>query len=365
MARVAIVHDYLTQRGGAERVVVALAACFPEAPIHTSFHEPAQTFGELDPARVQSSALNRIGPLRRDPRRALPVLAPMFGRRQVRADAVICSSSGWAHGTSVDGAKIVYCHAPARWLYQTGRYLADRPWFARAALAPAAGALRRWDRRAAGTADRYLANSSAVADAIHDLYGIHASVVPPPVAIDSDGPQEIVPGIEPGYWLSVSRPRSYKNLDAMVAAFSRLPGQRLVLCGGGKPSDPTLVANGDVTVLDEVTEAQLRWLYASSRGLVSAAHEDFGLTPVEAAAFGRPSVVLRDGGFLDTVVDGVTGVFFDRPEPEPIAHAVERASARDWAASKIRLHAERFSTARFDEDLRAVVAEAIEDRARR
>ena len=120
---IALVHDYLTQRGGAERVALSLTRAFPGAPLHTSLYEPAATFPAFAAVDVRPLPLNRLGPLRRNHRLALPLLAPAFSRLRVDADVVICSSSGWAHGARVTGRKIVYCHTPARWLYQPGRYL--------------------------------------------------------------------------------------------------------------------------------------------------------------------------------------------------------------------------------------------------
>jgi hypothetical protein len=120
---VALVHDYLTQRGGAERVVLAMARAFPGAPIHTSVHWPPGTFPEFASLDVRPGTLQRIGPLRRHHRIGLPLYPLAFGRTEIDAEVTLCSSSGWAHGVRTTGAKVVYCHAPARWLYQTDRYL--------------------------------------------------------------------------------------------------------------------------------------------------------------------------------------------------------------------------------------------------
>ena len=138
MRIVRLVHDYLTQRGGAERVVLSLARAFPGAPLHTSLYEPATTFPSSARVDVRPTPLNRLAPLRRDHRLALPLLAPAFSRLRIDADVVVCSSSGWAHGARVTGRKIVYCHTPARWLYQADRYLRGRGAGARLV----AGALR-------------------------------------------------------------------------------------------------------------------------------------------------------------------------------------------------------------------------------
>jgi glycosyltransferase involved in cell wall biosynthesis len=256
----------------------------------------------------------------------------------------------------VAGKKIVYCHTPARWLYQPDRYLRGRGLATRAATRFLRPSLERWDRRAAASANRYLANSSAVAERIRHIYGVEAEVLPPPPAVAPDGVAEPVAGLEPGFVLCVSRLLPYKNLDAVVRAFGQLPDERLVLVGGG-PEETTLrnLAGSNVTLVGTLSDKQLRWLYGECSGLVAASHEDFGLTPLEAAGFGQPSAVLRWGGFLDTVEEGGTGLFFDSPTPDDVADAVRRLSRHAWDADSIRAHAERFSEERFIERTRTII----------
>ena len=357
---VAIVHDYLTQRGGAERVVLALAAAFPGAPVHTSLFEPDETYPEFSRLDVRTLPIDRVGLLRSHHRLALPLLAPSFSRLRLDVPVAVCSSSGWAHGARVDGRKVVYCHTPARWLYQTDRYLDGSSRWAAASMSLMAPALRGWDRRAAATADRYLVNSHAVRSRVADLYGIDAEVVPPPVEVDPGGAAEPVEGIEPGFLLCVSRLLPYKNVDRVVEAMRLLPGLRLVVVGTGPQAGPiSAAAPSNVTLLDHVGDARLRWLYASSTGLVAASYEDFGLTPVEAAGFGKPTAALRWGGFLDTIVEGSTGVFFDEPTPRLIADAIGALSTTPWDAGILTGHALGFGPDRFSHRLRQVVAEEL------
>ncbi|MGO8871949.1 MAG: glycosyltransferase [Acidimicrobiales bacterium] len=358
---VALVHDYLTQRGGAERVVLTLAKGFAGAPIYTSLYEPAETFPEFSTLDVRTLPINRVGVLRAHHRLALPVLAPSFSRLHVDAEVAICSSSGWAHGARVRGRKVVYCYTPARWLYQSDRYLEGSSGVSAATLSFLAPPLRRWDRKAAATADRYLVISRAVRDRVADAYGIDADVVPPPVDLDPTGPDDPVAGIEPGYLLCVSRLLAYKNVEAVAAAFRHLPGERLVIVGSGPLRERIMAtAPGNVTLLGPVNDAHLRWLYASSAGLVAASYEDFGLTPVEAASFARPTAALRWGGYLDTTEEGSTGVFFDEPRPGLIADAVAALRRTEWDPAVLREHAARFSSERFLRRMREVVDEERE-----
>lgn len=356
---VAIAHDYLTQAGGAERVVLAFSDAFPDAPIYTSVYVPDGTFPEFRDREVRTSFLQRLPVVRRDHRYGLPLLPRAFDSLEVDADVVLCSSSGWAHGISATGRKIVYCHTPARWLYQTGRFLEAQRGPGKLAMRALRARLRAWDRAAAASADRYLANSTIVQQRIREAYGIEADVLHPPHAADPRAPREPVEGLEPGYFLAVSRLLLYKNVHVLAEAFARLGDQRLVVVGHG-PMEREVrhrARGGNVTILGRVTDPQLRWLYANATATVSASYEDFGLVPVEGYAFGKPAVVLRFGGFLDSTVEGATGVFFDQPAPQAVRDAIRRCLRESWDAQAIREHASRFSRDAFVERLQRVVSQ--------
>jgi glycosyltransferase involved in cell wall biosynthesis len=346
--RVAIVHDYLTQRGGAERVVLALHRMFPDAPIFTSLYDPDGTFPAFSKVDIRTSPLNRVAALRVSHRTALPLLAPAFSAMEIDADVVICSSSGWAHGVRTRGRKVVYCHAPARWLYQPDAYLAGSRLATRTALAALRPVLRRWDQRAARSADTYIANSNYTRGLIRATYGIDAEVAWPPSGVDASGQRGEPMPVPAGYFLCVSRLLSYKNVAAVVDAFRDLPGEQLVLVGTG-PQENVLRQRApvNVTLLRSVTDPELRALYANARALLAASFEDFGLTPVEAATFGVPAITLRRGGYLDTVVEDTTGLFFDVAEPGPIARAVRAFSDMAFDVGKIQQHARQFDEDHF------------------
>ena len=340
--RIALVHDYLTQRGGAERVVLTLADAYPAAAIHTSLYDPEGTFPEFRDHTVVTSPLDRIGLLRTHHRLALPLLAPAFDHLHVDADVAICSSSGWAHGARVDGSQ--------------GRLLLHaRP----LALRPA----RPVPRRVVGTVGRR-----------HRRHG------PGPAQVGPSGrghgrplPRQLPRGAGPGGRCLRHR-RRHRAATGGDRRRPRRPGRRPAssrascsACPASSPTrtsgrswrrSPDVPTNGwwssgagpladelaatspaNVVLLGKVDDAELRWLYGACLGLVAASYEDFGLTPLEAAAFGRPTAALRWGGFLDTIVEGETGVLFDEPEPGAIAAAVDELVATPWSEQALVGHA--------------------------
>jgi glycosyltransferase involved in cell wall biosynthesis len=366
--RVAIAHDYLTQRGGAEKVVLSMSRAFPDAPIYTLLYDPANTYPEFADRDIRVSRLNSLGVFRKHHRAALPILPLAASSMHVDADVVVTSSSGWAHGFRTRGRKLVHCHSPARWLYLPDMYLGeDSGLLKRAVLRATAPALRSWDRRAARSCDRYLAVSTVVRQRIADAYGISADLLPPPVAMSRNAVTEPVPELlqwlsadgesDPAeaFYLCVSRLLPYKNVDAVVGAFAGR-SRRLVVVGRGPDAERIAAAKTpNVLMLSDLTDGQMSWLYQHSRALIAASYEDYGLTPIEAGVWGKPSVVLRWGGFLDTVVEGITGMYFDHPDAVSIADALDRFETSSFDRDKIRSHVEQFTEERFADVLYAAV----------
>ena len=270
-------------------------------------------------------------------------------------DVVVASSSGWAHGVRTPAPKVVYCHNPARWLYQKDDFCHEHGLATRAILGVLSPLLRSWDGRAARSASLYLANSNVVARRVADAYARPVTVLPPPISLDPAGEQQPVLGVEPGYLLTVARSRAYKNTSVVCEAIEGMPGERLIVVGGLPVAANGAAWSSRCLGLRDVTDAQLRWLYANCGALVAASYEDFGLTPLEANAFGRPVVVLRAGGYLDTLDEGTTGVFIEEATISSVQAAIRRAGLSSFQSLEIRGHASRYRMERFTGDLERIV----------
>lgn len=349
--------------------MLAMAKAFPDAPIYTTLYEPSETFAEFADLDVRTSWVDRVGFLRRHHRAALPFLPSAVKRLEIDADLVLVSSSGWAHGVRTTGEKLVYCYSPARWLYQTHRYLGDHPnRTSDLALRILGPWLRHWDYRAAHSADAYVAISSVVQDRIHSAYGLSSVVLPAPrPGTDGAGSQEMPEVVDwldgRPYELVVSRLLPYKNVDKIIAAYRDEPERRLVVVGGGPQEDALrAMATDNVFFCKKLHDDELAWLYRGATALIAMSYEDFGLTPLEAASFGKPSLLLRWGGFVETMLDGVTSVFVEEPEPGAVREGLARLDATTWNADQIVAHAGRYREDVFIENLRNLVEERLRSR---
>jgi glycosyltransferase involved in cell wall biosynthesis len=353
-ADVAIVHDYLNQRGGAERVVLELARMWPSAPVYTSLYRPDSTFDWFAQRNIRVTPLDRL-PVDQGFRALFPLYPAAFrSLGTLDANLVISSSSGWAHSvrTAGDTFHVVYCHTPARWLYGA-QYMNGSA--GERAVRPFLSAYRRWDRRAAARADLYIANSREVQARIRSVYGFaEAPVVSPPVDVGRFTPRERGDRL-----LVISRLLPYKRIDLAVAAATRL-GLGLDVVGSGPAlADLQRIAGPTVTFHGRVDEAAVRHFCETCFALILPGHEDFGITPVEAQAAGKPVIAYRSGGALETVEDGVSGVFFDEPTVESVVDAVQRSTQLQTTPAALAARAWHFSAEAFRERLRTVITEAM------
>jgi glycosyltransferase involved in cell wall biosynthesis len=359
--RTALVHDWLNQDGGAEAVLQVLHDLFPQAPVYTTISDPVRV-----PAvagwDVRLSWMDRLPMVHRAHQTYLPLYPIAWDGTMLQGyDLVVSNKSGFCHGVRTDGARhVCYCLTPTRYVWDAAAYLEHEavPVGGRLALGVMLPWLRRWDRRAAQRVDRFVAISRTVRDRIARVYQRDSEVIFPPVAIPA-APATSPPG---DFHVVLARLVPYKRIDLAVEAFNQLQ-RRLVVIGDGR--DRTRLerlAGPTVEFAGRLPRTQVQELLARSRGLVWPGVEDFGLAPVEAMALGRPVIARRAGGVLDTVVDGATGVFFDRPTPQSLAQAVKQAESRTWDAARIRAQAECFSRARFEEAFLRFLGSAVDIR---
>jgi glycosyltransferase involved in cell wall biosynthesis len=352
---VAIVHDYLNQRGGAERVVLEMASIWPSAPIYTSLYRARSTFPQFAEHDVRTSPLDRV-PVDEGFRGLFPLYPAAFRSfGTLQQQVVISSSSGWAHSvrTRTDALHAVYCYTPARWLYADEHLGTSRRGHA---LRPLMAAMRRWDRTAARRADLYIAISNEVRERIRRQYGIDAPVIYPPVDVDRFRPSERGERL-----LVVSRLLPYKRVDLVVAAATRA-GIGLDVVGTGPALDELRhIAGPTVSFHGRLPDEEVTKLMEGCRALCLPGTEDFGITPVEANAAGKPVVAFAAGGALETVQDARTGSFFTEHDPEDLLDAIRRCDLIDTPPGDIAAEARRFSR----ETFRTQLLELLERRAGR
>ena len=368
MTRLILAHDYLGQYGGAEKVVLQLCRTFPGAPLFASYYSPERTFAEFREFEVHTSFLNGAPGIDRWYRAYLAAYPLAFRTARLPdCDVVLSSSSAFAKGirTPPSSIHVCYCHSPMRFAWGLDAYLENdhrRSAITGVALRPAMDLLRSWDIRSNANVDLFVANSANVARRILRLYGRQARVIFPPVEIGRFAPTYQDPE---DFYLVVSRLAGYKRVDLAVQACTRL-GRRLIVAGDG-PERFRLesIAGPTVEFLGTVGWATVPELMSRCKALLFCGDEDFGMTPVEAMASGRPVIAYGAGGALETVVDGRTGLFFDTPDPNSLAVAIERfESLGEWSPGVCRTHAEQFGEERFCSEMRGVVDGAVRSRGK-
>jgi len=350
MTSIALLHDVLAARAGGERVFLALAEMYPNASLHSLMHEPRATFDILGGRCVTTSWMQHSPWLRRHYRASVPVAAPTFAATKIDADVTICSTSGLSHHVRTTGAKIVYCHTPARWLHDSGNYLAGYRSAVRRAATGVAPAYRYLDRRAMSSADRVLANSSTIAAEIESVYGIEATVIRPCSSLRLDGEIEPIPGVAPGFVLSPTRPLAYKRLDVLVGAARKIPKQQVLQLGDG-PHHKALIESAPTNFVSAgaVSDAQLRWAYRNAAVVALTCAEDFGLVPLEAAAHGVHTVAPHERGIVDHDPSMLSA--YDFGNVDGLVNALRDAPGPTGRFTQARLGVEQFRSA-----IQAVVA---------
>lgn len=340
---IAIIHDYLNQFGGAERVVCALHEIFPDAPIFTSIYDKKRMPDIFKSMDIRTSFMQNLPLVMRKFRYYFWLYPYAFESFNLSDyDLIISSSSAYAKGVKKgkDAVHICYCYNPMRFVWRYDDYIKKE------ALSPAIkktlplflNRLKKWDLENSRQVDYFIAISKVVANRIRSIYNRESVIIYPPIEtnlFDSHGRDK-------DYFLIVSRLGHYKRIDIAIEAFSEL-GYPLKIAGIG-PAKNGLekLAGSNIEFLGRVDDMELIKLYSECRALIFTGEEDFGMAPLEAAASGRPTIAFRAGGALETIVEGKTGLFFDRQDKDSLIDAVNRFERVKFDKMLIRGHAEKF-----------------------
>lgn len=358
---VALVHDWLNQLGGAEAVLETLVQLYPRAPIYTSIYwrdEMPPRYLDWD---IRPTWLNRAPGIYQHHQPYLALYPAAWSSLNLsRYDVVLSNKSGFCHGVHAQNGRraalhICYCLAPTRYVWAFDEYANSEGLSAatRLAMRPLIAALKRWDFAAAQKVDHFIAISREIQQRVKRFYQRDSEVIHPPVDIARYQPQAEVGD----YYLIVSRLIPYKRIDLAIEAFNEL-GLPLVIAGSGRDQARLArLAKSNIRFLGRVPDADLPDLMARCRALIFPGREDFGITPVEAQAAGRPVIAFGAGGALDTVIDGETGVLFTEPTAEALVDAVRRFNRTRFEPQVARLNAETFRAEVFIEKLTRFIQE--------
>ena len=376
LGRVALVHDWLNQLGGAENVLEELVNLFPGAPVYTSIYAPERMPPAYRAWDIRTSFMQQLPAIAAHHQPYMPLYPLAFRRMRLGDyDLVLSNKSGFCHGVdtraprqngtgdSAQGRRktihVCYCLTPTRflWLYDQYRRRERINLALQYALQPVLSLLRRWDWAAAQRVDHFIAISSAVQDRIARIYGRESVIIHPPVDTEYFVPNpEAIP--DQPFFLIVSRLIPYKRIDLAVEAFRHLPNHRLVIVGEGRDrAQLEAEATANVTFLGRQSRARIRELMQQCTAFIFPGLEDFGITPVEALASGRPVIAYGQGGALDTILPGQTGEFFHTQTPDALAEVIQAFDPARYSGASCRSQAEQFSVAAFRAKLLAYLAQ--------
>ena len=348
--KVALVHDYLNQMGGAERVVLALHEIFPDAPIYTSIYDPKCVDPAFQKIDIRTSFMQKLPFVIKHHQPYLPLYPFAMESLDLRDyDLVLSSSSAFGKGviTRPETLHICYCHTPMRWCWNYYEYV-EREQIGRLArriLPLFITGLRVWDQTSAMRVDHFIANSPVVAERIQKYYRRDAIVIPPPVEASRF---TFDPTIRPAdYFLVVSRFLPYKRIDLAIQACNSLQLPLVIIGNGRYEKQLKKIAGPTIRFTGRLSDAEVLEYYAHCRALLLPGEEDFGIAPLEAQASGRPVIAYGAGGALTSVIEGVTGAFFYQQTVESLTTVLAAFDEGKYDPETIRNHALEFDKPRF------------------
>jgi glycosyltransferase involved in cell wall biosynthesis len=340
--KIAIIHDWLTNMGGAERVILAFYDIFPDAPIYTTVYNPDKLPEEFKNIDIRTSFIQKLPKAKTKYNMYLPFMPTAFEQFNLSEyDVVLSSSSSCAKGviTRPDTLHICYCHTPMRYAWDFyNEYKESAPKWQKRFIPYLMNYIRMWDRLSADRVDYFIANSNAVAKRIKKHYRRDSVVINPPVNADFYKPIDE----DADYFLIVSRLVEYKRIDIAVDAFNDLKLPLIIIGDGPEKEKLQKMAKNNIKFLGRIPDEEVRKYYAKCRAFIFPGEEDFGITPLEAQASGRPVIAFGKGGVFDSVVDGVTGIFFKEQHKESLKEAIIKFKDMKFDKNAIRKHAETF-----------------------
>lgn len=357
--RLALVHDWLNQIGGAEDVLTDLVGLYPDSPLYTSIYWRDKMPAAWRKWPIRTLWMDKLPGIYRHHQPYLPLYPVAFGGLDLSAyDVVLSNKSGFCHGvkTGPNTQHICYCLAPTRYVWQYDAYI-QRERMGRTvqtAIYPLIKVLQRWDYAAAQRVDHFIAISTDIQGRIKHFYNRDSVVIFPPVdAAKRFAPSDTVED----YYLVVSRLIPYKRIELAVEACTRL-GLPLIVGGSGRDRERLeALAGPTVKFIGYVPDSDLPELMARCRAFIFPGLEDFGITPVQAQAAGRPVIAYRGGGALDTVIPGITGEFFDELTVDSLAEVLGQFNTSAYSPTTIREHALKFDRTVFQREITAFVNE--------
>ena len=366
-ANIALVHDWLNQRGGAENVLEQLVDLFGRPPVYTSMYAADVMPADYEKWDIRTGFVQHLPGVTAHHQRYLPLYPAAFARTDLSSyDLVISNKSGFCHGVKTVSSKqraihVCYCLTPTRflWLYDQYRAREEIGGIVNLALQPLLATLRRWDRQAARRVDHFVAISRVVQERIRTIYDRDSTVIHPPVDTSYFRPD---PTPRPrDYYLIVSRLIPYKRIDLAIDAFRELPQERLVVVGEGRDAAVLQArSTSNVSFLGRQSRARILELLHGCKAFIFPGLEDFGIAPVEAMSAGRPVIAFGGGGALDTVPPGSCGEFFAEQTSASLLSVLQSFDPAAYAPAACRLQAECFDTAAFRRKLKNFVQQALD-----
>jgi glycosyltransferase involved in cell wall biosynthesis len=364
--RVAIVHDWLVESGGAEKVLTELVKLYPQAEIFSTvdYLTSAQRSSILNGKNTTTSFIQKL-PMSINYKKYFPLMPLAMANLDLsNFNLIISSSSSIAKGviTGPDQIHICYCHSPMRYAWDLQhQYLKDsgleqgvKGFLAKLMLHK----MRIWDVTSSFGVDYFIANSNFIARRIKKVYRRDADVIYPNVAVEDFQLTEQ----KSDYYFTCSRLVPYKKIDLIVETFASMPNRKLVVVGDGPDMKKIKRKSAsNIELMGFQSFEVLKEKMANAKAFVFAAEEDFGIVPVEAQACGTPVIAFGKGGSLETVKENITGIFFKEQSSYSLSEALDRFESMTFNANEIRQHAEKFSTKRFRDEIEAFVSEKLKD----